>query len=406
MLPIAISHCPDYEKDHLRQSLAEVIAATGGFDFVKPGMTVALKTNLVAGAAPDKAVVTHPALLAVLTEMLVERGASVVIGDSPGGPFSEGMLKKVYKVSGLAEAEAAGARLNDNFSQEDHAFPQGLIMKQVTCTSWLREADAIIGVCKLKTHGMMRLSANVKNFFGTIPGTMKLEYHYRFPKHEDFANMLIDINEFLKPSLYITDAVVGMEGNGPTAGTPRPIGAVLASQDPYALDILCARLIGLAPMDVPTIAAAARRGLGPYPSKAAAEADRKAGRGPQSGGDAGTLPRLFEEGSVIGEWHSLVISDYQNITTPDAITFSNRIPGFLVPLAKKLLQARPGVRALECIGCARCHDICPAKAITMENKLPVIDRSLCIRCFCCQEFCPKGAMKVKRTALARLLNRL
>ena len=59
----------------------------------------------------------------------------------------------------------------------------------------------------------------------------------------------------------------------------------------------------------------------------------------------------------------------------------------------------------KCIGCGKCANVCPAKAIKMKNKLPKIDRSACIHCFCCQEFCPKGAMKVRRTFIARLLNR-
>ena len=58
-----------------------------------------------------------------------------------------------------------------------------------------------------------------------------------------------------------------------------------------------------------------------------------------------------------------------------------------------------------CIGCGKCANICPAKAIRMENKLPTIDRKTCIHCFCCQEFCPKGAMRVKRPSVARILNR-
>jgi Fe-S-cluster-containing hydrogenase component 2 len=56
----------------------------------------------------------------------------------------------------------------------------------------------------------------------------------------------------------------------------------------------------------------------------------------------------------------------------------------------------------ECIGCAVCQKICPAKAIEIKDKKAVIIRKDCIRCFCCQEFCPKGAMKVSRPIVAKL----
>ena len=59
----------------------------------------------------------------------------------------------------------------------------------------------------------------------------------------------------------------------------------------------------------------------------------------------------------------------------------------------------------KCIGCGKCAGICPAQAITMNAGKPEIDRSACIRCFCCQEFCPKGAMRVGRTVIARILNK-
>ena len=75
--------------------------------------------------------------------------------------------------------------------------------------------------------------------------------------------MLIDLNEHFRPRLYLVDAVVAMEGNGPTAGTPRPFGALLAGTNPHRIDLLCASLIGLKPENVPTLRAAAERGLTP-----------------------------------------------------------------------------------------------------------------------------------------------
>lgn len=189
--------------------------------------------------------------------------------------------------------------------------------------------------------------------------------------------MLVDINTYLQPKLYLTDAIVGMEGNGPTSGTPRQIGALLASKDPYGLDLLCAHLIGLHPEQVPTIMAANRRGL---------------------------CGLALDSLRIMGEYEPYVVPDYQNITKLDSIEFSSVVPKFALPFVRKVLKARPVPEKEMCIGCEKCYQICPAKAIHMQDNKPVIDTKKCIRCFCCQEFCPVGAMKVHRSWLARQLS--
>ncbi len=375
---IGIEACDDYEKAHVREALEKLLEKIQGLDFVQPGMRIAIKTNLVSPAAPEKAVVTHPVVLTVLTEMLLERGAQVVIGDSPGGLFTVGALERNYRMSGMEQPQAAGAQLNLDVSTEEVHHPEAKVLHSFTCTSWLLKADAVIDCCKLKTHGMMGMSANVKNMFGAIPGTMKPEYHFRFPKHEDFADMLVDINTYIRPRLYITDAIVGMEGNGPTSGTPRKIGALLASQDPYGLDVVCAHLIGLQPLTVPTITAALNRGY-----------------------SKGTVGEL----NIAGDPEAFVVKDYVHVTGLKSLEFGSIVPAFAMPLARKVLQARPKVKKAECIGCGKCREICPAGAIHMEKKKPVIDPGVCIRCFCCQEFCPKGALKVHRSFIARMLSK-
>ena len=229
---------------------------------------------------------------------------------------------------------------------------------------------------------MMGMSAAAKNLFGVIPGTMKPEYHFRFPNMSDFAHMLVDINDYFadKVKLCLVDAVEGMEGNGPTKGTPRHIGLLLASVSPHTVDALCCQLIGLAEDAVPTLSAARERGLLP---------------------DA---VNLLIVGAADGQdtAEAFAIKDFEHVAVRHGHLFASR--GKLVSRALgTLLTSRPKLKASECVGCAKCANICPARAITMENKKAVIDRDKCIRCFCCQEFCPTGAMKVHRTWIARML---
>ena len=221
---VSVAACGTYAPADCRRALEEVLEPLGGLAWVKPGMRVAVKANLVAGMAPERAATTHPALLLALTQLLRERGAHVVIGDSPGGLYTAAFVEKIYKAAGLYPVEAAGAELNRNFAQAQAVFPQAYVAKTFCYTQYLTEADAVINFCKLKSHGMMGMSAAVKNLFGAIPGTLKPEYHFRYPDPRDFARMLVDLNAYFRPVLHIVDAVMAMEGNGPTQGTPRPMG--------------------------------------------------------------------------------------------------------------------------------------------------------------------------------------
>ena len=376
---VSIVPCDSYAPEKCEHALIAVLEPLGGLDWVKPGMRIGIKANLVSGAKPEKAVTTHPKLLAALTKLLKERGASVVIGDSPGNLFNAAVLNRVYALSELSEAEQAGAELNHDFSEKDGYFADAVQAKRFTYTSWLDGCDAIINFCKLKSHGMMSLSAAAKNLFGTIPGTMKPEYHYRFPNPNDFADMIVDLDEFWKPVLHICDAVTAMEGNGPTQGTPKHVGCLMASKNPHHLDVLAATLIGLEPKDVPTIAAAIRRNL---------------------------APDSVDKIEIAGDWKRFLQGDFDVIRNRNSILFvgGDNVFGKAVQgVMNACLASKPKVKTRACIGCGKCRDICPAHTIAIKNKKAVIDRKHCIKCFCCQEFCPVGAMRVHRSPVAALL---
>ncbi len=388
--PVSLEKCTSYKYEDVKEALDKAIDNIGGLDFVEAGMKIAIKANLVSAMSPEKSATTHPMLLKRLCERILEKGASVVIGDSPGGLYTEAFLKGVYKTCGLEtmvkELDPTGERvsLNRDYSIKNAEYKEAVSLKTFIYTGWLDEADYIINFSKLKTHAMMGMSCAVKNMFGTIPGATKPEYHMRFPEEKAFANVMVDLNEFFKPQLYVVDAIEGMEGNGPTAGETRHIGLVLASKKPYALDLVCADLIGMGIADVATLSAAAERGLG---------------------------PKELSKVSIVGAKEEEVrIPDFKRATIHQSITFEgggiiNSIKAFAV---KSVYNTKPMPKKDECIGCKKCFETCPAKAITMvpggKNGIPKIDRSKCIKCFCCQEFCPVGAMKVHYNVLGKLVN--
>ena len=373
MYDIAYSPCGDYESGAVRAGLDAALDRVTDWSWLRPGMTVAVKVNLVTGARPEKAATTHPAVVRALCAILRDRGARPVVGDSPGGPYTAAWVEHVYAACGLTAG--ADIPLNRDFSQRHVLDPGAQVCREFDCTAWLLEADAVISLCKLKTHGMMGLTAGVKNLFGAIPGTKKPEYHFRFPSHAVFADALVDICQYLRPVLTVCDAVTAMEGNGPTAGTPRQVGYLAAAANPHALDESLARLIGAQPMGVPTLAAAQRRGLLPND------------------------PRIFGQPDPIPDF---VLPDTAGVLFQGRGGTLGRMQSAVL---SKCLAARPVLEPETCVGCGECARICPAGAITMAGGKPKIDRRACIRCFCCQEFCPRGALSARRSPIARLINR-
>ena len=343
-------------------------------------MKIGIKVNLVGNFGPDKAATTHPLLVKKLCELLIERGAIVTIGDSPGGLFTESILKSIYKGTGFLICEEIGAKLNYDVSTSQLKVEKQVV-KTLDVSNWLLEQDALINFAKLKSHGMMALSASVKNMFGIVPGVLKPEYHYRYPNHDDFANMLIDINEVFDCKLNLIDGIIGMEGNGPTQGEPRYIGAILASRKPYPLDVVACKIIDLDIDNVYTVSESIKRGL----------------------------TANYDEIILNKPIDDIIIKDYKNILPGKSMEFSEKFKGpfgkIINPIIAKVLTVKPKVKKKECIGCKKCANICPVNAIEMIKKKPVINRDKCIRCFCCQEFCPVGAMKAHKNIIVKILTK-
>ena len=90
--PVSLLQCETYEYSEVRKALEKSLSFIHGLDFIREGMKVGIKANLVTGMAPEKAVTTHPILIHVVCDMLTEKGASVVIGDSPGGLYTSAFL--------------------------------------------------------------------------------------------------------------------------------------------------------------------------------------------------------------------------------------------------------------------------------------------------------------------------
>ena len=380
---VAVVRCDDYERELVFAAVKRAVDLCGGIGaFAAAGNSVLVKPNLLQGLAPERCVTTHPEVVRAVVRLLREHGCQVIIADSPAAaiPYTEANLKRAYAGAGYDRiAEELGAELNTDTGYTVVLAPAGSVVRQLAIINPALTADAIVVVSKAKTHMWTCMSGGAKNLFGLIPGLEKLSLHARFQDEQNFGRMLLDINVLVKPRLQVMDAVFGMEGNGPTAGTPRKIGVILASADYSALDATAARLIGIDPMEICTIAAAAERGL--YASD---------GSGIRLVGD---------------DLAQFIVSDYKK---PASYQGGRR--GMKHSMILSLVQAvgswyvpRPEIDGQQCKACRKCERGCPVGAITMVGTVPHINRKKCIRCYCCHEMCSDGAIRLKRSRAGRLL---
>ena len=340
---------------------------------------ITVKPNLLMKRRPEDGTTAHPSLVeAVIRRVQKVSNAQITIADSPGGPFTRAALEGIYKASGMEEvARRTGAVLNYDTGSTHDPHPEGELCKAFDLINPIAGADFIISICKLKSHCMTGLSGGVKNLFGCIPGLTKPEFHWRYPQERDFCGMLLDLCGTVKPGITFVDAVVSMEGDGPSSGDLRQTDMTLCATNPYELDLVLTKVIGRQPEDIPLVDCARERGLCP------SSAD-----GVELCGDP---LRTFADFRMP---RSRTVDFVSSIPKP--------LRGICEPIIRRYLTPRPKVLKNKCVGCGKCAESCPAHTIAIVDRKACIDRSKCIRCYCCHEMCPIHAIQVKRSRLLKL----
>ena len=209
-IKIGITRCNSYDKEILPKSIRKCVNLIGGFEkFIKTGDKIVIKPNLLMNVGPDLAITTHPLFVEGVIEEIVrltKKSENIVIADSPGAaiPYEKKSLESLYRKTGmLGVAERTGCKLN--YSNDHHHINvrHGRAAKKIEIIEPIIDADVIINLPKLKTHGFTIFTGAVKNMFGTVPGRLKISYHMRYNYVEKFSEMLIDLILTLKPDINI-----------------------------------------------------------------------------------------------------------------------------------------------------------------------------------------------------------
>ncbi|MDD3364968.1 MAG: DUF362 domain-containing protein, partial [Syntrophomonas sp.] len=199
MSKVVLIMCTSYDYSEVKKAVERGLNIIGGpLAFVKPGENILLKPNLLTGDPPEKCVTTHPVVFKAVGEILQGVGANLSYGDSPGFGTPESASRKAGIAQGAAELHID---LADFRNGEEVFFEAGVQNKKFVIARGALASDGIVSLPKLKTHALTRMTGSIKNQFGCVPGVLKGEYHVKLPDLNNFAQMLVDLNSFLKPRL-------------------------------------------------------------------------------------------------------------------------------------------------------------------------------------------------------------
>lgn len=357
---VAAVKCGSYDPDLLLEKVKAAIDAVGGLHaLIKPGAKILIKPNLLSAKPPEQAVTTHPEVVRAIVRVLKERNVKdIYIGDSPAStttPWSELWEKTGY----LAMAEEEWVNL---FPFEDAKVVEVEGIGKVPIPRDLEMFDAMISVPKLKTHLLTKMTGAVKNSFGIVVGGAKSNFHGENASPLKMADFLARLYGFLAPDFVLMDAVVGMEGNGPSDGSPKEFGVLFAGIDAAAVDACACRMYGYRPLDIPLISRVSHMELG-----------------------------LINDDQIekVGDAWDVVENTRAKRSSSE---FIHQIPESFFKIVTVIASCYPEIRSDKCVSCGACAEICSQKAITKVGKRYRVNRKHCILCMCCIEACPYHAI--------------
>jgi len=358
---VIVVPCRSYNREEVALAYKQIFDCFVDADI--QDKSVFLKPNILMGAKPEKASVTHPEIVYPVAKYLKPIASVVKCGDSPNFMTNSKIIESIYKTAGIS-AIIADAGCQMDTSSKGTLVKGGKYLPEFKMLTNILNSDIVINIAKAKTHSFTGYTGAVKNLFGVIPGPIKGEMHLSNPDGRSFSNVLIDICETVNADLHIVDAVIGMEGPGPSSGIPKRLGAIVAGTNPYAVDEVVVELMGINKDNVEQIKLARDRGL--------------------------TKP--IDKIEIVGADLDTIKEKY--VPFKDALIKASawwNVLRTIIPNEWFMkMKPKPYIQD-NCTACGVCAEACPPDAIKIKD-IAEINYQKCIKCYCCQELCPARAI--------------
>jgi uncharacterized protein (DUF362 family)/ferredoxin len=376
MVKVSVVSCEDYDETSLKEKISKSLENIGGLaSFIKSGDSVLLKPNLLSAKPHSTCITTNPFFVKAVAELMKDFGCNVTVGDSP--PVQN--CHKVAKKSGLFdELKKIDVNLIEFKTPVKLELGEYAIFQDLYVAKEVLDFDHVVNLPKIKSHTQMTLTACVKNMFGVVVGKEKALWHLKAGiSKEYFSRMLMELYYGISPAITIADMITVMEGNGPSSGTPKHVGAIVAGTDSTALDRVICDILNIPINIVYTL------------KEANALAYRSAD---------------LDNIEIVSEGLDGIRKNAKGFKLPRKTDFDFGLPAPFKKLLRDQLTSKPVIDTKKCEYCKSCEEICPVDAVKVTKERISFDYDKCIKCYCCQEICSYKALKVKQGFLLKILN--
>jgi len=219
-----------------RHLVRRAIQELGGIGrFISRGDVVVIKPNIAWDRAPAQAANTNPEAVSEMVRLCHEAGAKTVVVTD----VSINDPRRCFERSGIAAAaRAEGAQvILTNERRFREVDLHGELLRSWPVFEPFLAADKVINMPVAKHHSLTGATLGMKNWYGILGGE-------RQRLHQHIHESLVDLADFMRPTLTLIDAYRVLVRNGPSGGNVSDVAlekTVIAGTDPVALDAYAAK---------------------------------------------------------------------------------------------------------------------------------------------------------------------
>ncbi|KJR40234.1 iron-sulfur binding protein [Candidatus Magnetoovum chiemensis] len=353
--------------------------------------SILIKPNLNSNMNALTGNTTDLRLIAAVVESLKSLGFnSITIGEGTNSGFYRSGISVISRLRIAELAKYYNIAVKDlNYSDTvDIEFENGV---KAQAARECLESAFLINMPKLKTHFEAGMSVCLKNLMGCLAGQTNKK-----KTHQSLSANILNISKVIKPNLHIVDAIISMEGLGPTRGTPVTTGMIFVGTDPLLIDLACAKFASFDYEKARTLKLAKDKGLidsSYYEFVGKLEFPRKFNFAPPKAGPIASFIHSPKRQKYFLAVRNTALFNY---------LCSTKIVGkalFLTGLRQDVFIDEDmelkslTINKTKCVKCGKCAQFCPV-SLNLPDALSNNDKEKrCIECMYCFCICPNNAVE-------------